>query len=225
MRQFLLFVFAVLFAAIPVSYAASSHFLTWKTNTYVPQEFWGKPLPIKGSAVTLSVQSLDPQESFSNIPITWYVDNIIIAQGNGLSTTPYTVTEGPGLYVIKAFLRLPDGTPETLTAPLKVVAPFVSLVEQHAATVNHQISTANTELRFHAIPLFYNTSSLLGLAFTWGVGDVTSEDQNPQNPDYASITFPEGASSGSRGTVTVSVTNIAHPDEHASQYTTVITPQ
>lgn len=233
MRQLLSILFVLFLVGSPLAHAqeaarstspTASHFLTWQSDTYAPPGFLGKRLPSKGSSVSLAFHTLNTSESFQNVAFTWYIDNIKIGEGMGKTRTNTTITQRPGTYTAKVFLRYPNGSSETITTPIKVVTPVVYLVEEKNVIHNGTLFTYPTDLYFRALPLSFNVSSLLELDFTWNVNNITSVGQNPEKPDRSILTMPTNLPSRTATQFGITVTSLKNTKERAIQSVSVRTP-
>ncbi len=224
MRQLLLSLFVLFLLGTPFAHAQEvGHFLTWQTDTYAPPGFLGKRLPSRGSSVTFAFHSINASESFQNVAFTWYIDNIKIEEGAGKTKANTVITQRPGTYIVKVFLRYPNGSSETITTPIKVVTPVVYLVEEKNVITSGVLFTYPTDLYFHALPFSFNVSSLLELAFTWNVNDITSVGQNPEQSDRSILTMPINLPSRTATQFGVTVTNLKNIKEQAIQSVSVTT--
>lgn len=205
-----------------LTYAQNSHILTWRANTYAPPGYLGRSLPTKGSTLTLNLVTLNPSESFSNVFFAWYLDDVKLFEGMDKPTLQTTVRQKPGIYTAKVFLRYPDGSPETITAPVKVVAPEVFFVESTSFLKGGEIKTSPKTLNLHALPFFFNVTSLLELGFAWKIGDTIS-NESPEKPDNATITIPSNAPAYSQNIVSALVQNLRNAREQAAQSLTITT--
>jgi len=205
-----------IFSIIPFSHAAERYRLTWQTNTYAPPGYLGKSLPTKGSTLSLNLMSSNPSESFSNTFFVWYLDDTKLFEGTNKPDIKTTITQKPGIYTVKVFLRHPNGTPETITAPVKVAAPEALFVENTSVLRGGEIKTYPKTLRIRVLPFFFNVTSPLELGFAWKINDTISDSQ-PEKPDSATITIPEDAPAYSQNTLTALVQNLRNTREQALQ--------
>ena len=217
MRQSLFITILFFFLGTASVYAADTHTLMWHTNTYTPPGFLGKPLPTKGSTLTLSLQTSNQSESFSRVFFAWYFNDVKLFEGMERSSLQTTVTQRPGIYQAKVFLRYPDGTPETITMPVKVIAPEILLIEEKNVLRAGKLSIYPGMLNFRALPFFFNATSLFDLHFDWKIGDITSGGQSPEAPYTATLTIPDNIPSGTQNSVEVYVQNLLNTREQASQ--------
>lgn len=223
MRQlFILTIIISLFSLMHTARAQSMHLLTWQTNTYAPPGYLGKSLPTKGSTLSLNLMTLNSSESFSNTLFAWYLDDIKLFEGVNKPTLKTTITQKPGIYTAKVFLRYSDGIPETITAPVKIVTPEALFVESTSILQGGEIKTRPKTLHVRVLPFFFNVTSLLELGFRWKINNTVSAAQ-PEKPDSATITIPEEAPAYSQNTLTALIQNLRNAREQALQSLTITT--
>jgi len=160
--------------------------------------------------------SLNPSESFSSTFFAWYLDDVKLFEGTNKPNLQTTITQKPGIYTAKVFLRHTDGTPETITAPVKVVAPEALFVENTSVLRGGEIKTHPKTLHIRVLPFFFNVTSLLELGFAWKINDTISDSQ-PEKPNSATITIPEDAPAYSQNTLTALIQNLRNAREQALQ--------
>ncbi|MBI5153210.1 MAG: hypothetical protein HZA36_02005 [Parcubacteria group bacterium] len=224
MRQLLITI--VLLGMFSITYPAhaESYYLNWYTNSYTPPGYLGKALPTKGSTLFVSVIDIQNTVSPTNIIYTWYFNETRFAQGQGLNHTQMIVTQKPGIYPLKVFMRYPGGASNTVTQLVHVASPLVLLTEKNTALYAGVIRPQTLTLDFTATPYFFNVLSLLELDFLWSVGGVSSGDQSPEKPNQAIITIPEETPSNAATTLQVITSNLRNSREEALQKVSIIAP-
>ena len=170
-----------------LSYAAPELILTWKANTYVPENFTGKALPIASSAIDASVILVNGGKVISLNPydINWYAGEDRVTGGKGKAnarlTAPATGQDALELRVhilkyenqpLDAFLTIPITRPEIVIAK-----------KPHAQTQG-----------FSIIPYFWNILNPNELAIAWDDNEdsITARATNKKNAlEFARMTIPK----------------------------------
>lgn len=72
--------------------------ITWRANTYAPDFFQGKKLPIRGASISLAAQLVDNDRLIdaSDKEVRWYADNNLINSGLGLNNFTYVIPQNSG---------------------------------------------------------------------------------------------------------------------------------
>ena len=223
MRQLL--VWTIIIGSLGITHLAraETYYLSWRANSYTPPSYLGKALPVKGSTLVVSIDSLEHTIPNSLLSYTWYFDDTRFADGYGLNHTQMPITQKPGVYTLKVFISYPDDSSETITQLVPVVSPLLLLTEKNNAIRNGVMYSRTDTFNFTATPYFFNIISLLDLNFLWSIGGVTSNDQSPEKPNQATITIPEETPNNTTNSLQVIATNLRNNRERALQTVNIIT--
>lgn len=187
--------------------------LTWRAETYVPQEYEGRVLPISGSKITLAVDVADKGAlaSLSTQKVYWYVNEHLAAAGTGLTRTSISVSSRPGTDVLDVRVALPDygddGTGAAVQIP--VVAPETVISIPSPAK---RVGARSFEVR--GLPYFFNVTDTGELAFSWQVAGTTPPAYN--DPASITVTLPDNAPAR-QIPISLSIANPSVDFENASQ--------
>lgn len=169
------------------SYAAPQLILSWKANSYVPNGYAGKALPVAGTRIRASVILLDGGKTVSLAPydIHWYAGENLIATGKGRANAE-AVAPVTGEDTLELRISIPKYGSGALDAfvTIPIVRPELRI------TSNGLISARPKGLATE--PYFWNIASPLDLTIAWeDNGDtVTARASNKNNAlEFAQTTI------------------------------------
>lgn len=171
-----------LLALIPTSQAQNNFdlTLTWSTDSYVPPNYAGKPLPTQGSRITVVTLVNQPPDP---LKFSWKLDGAWqnFASGLGRQTFSFIATQWPG-YSHRVYLELsyPGVEGDNILAEASLDIP-IKEPEIHFYKINqtklwpdlvngfdgkvHLL--AGTQTRLIGLPYFFNVSKPQDLAYAW----------------------------------------------------------
>lgn len=149
--------------------------LVWGTETYVPADFRGKDLPIRGSIIT--VVALTPAQNVSNLEFSWFIKDLS-------SSMPGADDRGVGkdTFTFKAENIIPNfvheieviakniytGKSGLARVEIPLTHPEIRLYRDGQTPVSGKITTApDSTLSIIVKPFYFNTLSLADLSFSW----------------------------------------------------------
>ncbi len=175
MRYFLFFFFIFLvFSVLNIRFAFAQSasqgvvtpIITWRAVNYHEGSFLGKSPATPGSIVRVSLSSIRNGKlyDFSQVPVSFFVDDVFFSKGNGLREISFPVTERVG------------GTHD-VSVRMDVAGSFYSSriqipVASPKVLVKNPEGISNNSLTFSALPYFFSVRSLEELLFTWSVDSV-----------------------------------------------------
>jgi len=189
--------------------------LVWVSNTFVPDDYAGKALPIAGSALYLT--ALTPTQNAAALDFDWRVEDSSGAQGGSAAG------RGKNTFVFVTESILPRFTHRisvTATNPasgerasrlldIPLQNPRLILVRERQGAYLPVGPTllveAGTETTLVARPFYFTVEKLTGLSFAWLSGKAKIESGEHDNT--LTITTERGLAPGTRRTVEVSAKN------------------
>lgn len=182
MKKTLLSIFiigsALLFGGDAVAQRAAPQMLvTWRTDTYVPPEYPGKPLPGKLSPIVVSFELIDNGQvvDLSKETIYWYVDDDLWSNKRGVHSIQVRASDVYG-GDMSVRIEIPSyrGRAVIKTVDIPAVAPKAVIESPFSDGLFKDLS-----LRFKAKPFFFRTPPS-SLSYEWSVnGEPPAGDQNP----------------------------------------------
>jgi len=171
--------------------------LTWSTNTYIPLDYPGKALPVKGSVIEVAAnidsQEVNPQE----LNYRWFLNKHLQTEQSGQAKSvlgfpvKWTSENEQSIRVEirdkeenllgSAYLDIGIVQPQVVIQPMtnKGTLPLESSVS--SIIKEYQIS-AEQETSFIAQPYFFNISSINELNFNWNLGGREASQISSDNP-------------------------------------------
>lgn len=195
---FLVFVFCFLwFLPVQSQTPQINITLTWSTNTYIPLDYPGKALPVKGSVIEVAAnidsQEVNPQE----LNYRWFLNRHLQGEQSGQAKSvlgfpvKWTSENEQSIRVEirdkeenllgSAYLDIGIVQPQVVIQPItnKGTLPLESSVS--SIIKEYQIS-AEQETSFIAQPYFFNISSINELNFNWNLGGREASQISSDNP-------------------------------------------
>ena len=147
--------------------------ITWKANNYAPTDYLGKIIPIKSTAVDVSMELIDKGKlaNLSPYEVRWFVDDGLQTAGFGMKNFTFDIASftGKSAALLRAEVINYRGTNLEKTIAIPIGEP--ELVIAHP---NKNI--------FKAFPYFFNTSKIGDLSFTWSINNISSSGPS-EDPD------------------------------------------
>jgi len=182
-----LFQFIIVFTVIIFSLFFFSHnssaqnsdnlLVSWQAQNYAPLEFTGKILPTRETTIELGVDLLVNGKivDLSKHSIRWLVNNEEEALGTGLQSISFTFpAHVGGEQRVKAVVLNYRGEDLEKTISVPVVDPEVII----RSTVQNK-TIAPGEVEFHALPYFFNVTSLQDIFLQWQANGVKTTANTP----------------------------------------------
>ncbi len=137
--------------------------LTWSTDTYIPSNYPGKALPVRGSMIEVVANS---DQNSQNLTYRWILNKIV--QETNSQILRFKIGENsPRDYLIKVEARDKNGN-------FLGVSPYLTISIQKPKIIlkgeSYQIS-ANQEAEFTAQPYFFNINNPSQLDYLWKLGN------------------------------------------------------
>lgn len=171
--------------------------LTWSTNTYIPLDYPGKALPVKGSVIEVAAnidsREVNPQE----LNYRWFLNKHLqkgeSGKGKSVLRFPVKWTSGNEHSVrielrneeenllASAYLDIGIVQPQVVIRPidnggtLPLESSIFSIIKKY------QIS-AEQETNFIAQPYFFNIKDINELNFSWNLGGREASQTSSDNP-------------------------------------------
>jgi len=180
--------------------------LTWSTNTYVPPDYPGKALPVKGSLIevvaNIDSREVNPQE----LNYRWFLNDHLQREksGPGESVLKFPVnwrSENQQLIGVEvrnegenilgsAYLDIGIVEPQIIIEPTakNEVLPLESSI--FSIIKKYQI-TAGQEISFIAQPYFFNIKVLSELDYQWSFGEKRASQISQDNPNAFTLEVGE----------------------------------
>ena len=181
-----------------ISAVENSFTLTWSSNSSVPLEYEGLPLPIRGSEIKVFVLPTKKlTQDSEKLIYRWLLDDEVIgwAGGQGKSSFAFKSDKWSGeKYEVQSQVLRGETVIWRGTVKIKINDPeilFKSANSDYSAQEKISSGTDQT-LTVLGIPLFFNTNSQDDLNFKWQIDgyDLTSYDS--ANLDTFSLKIPVG---------------------------------
>lgn len=171
--------------------------LTWEVESYIPQEFRGRALPVNGSMIRASVEILSSKKivNASSLEISWYIDGVFFRKGVGLQTISFPATKvGGGSHSVRVVARASSQNYEGLIS-IPIFNPVVVIENAHPLNILKQGESA----LIRAFPYFFNTSTKSNVFFFWKINnekqDITTDPEivvnigTPKNESQKKMTI------------------------------------
>lgn len=172
--------------------------LTWSTNTYVPLDYPGKALPVKGSVIEVAAnidsREVNPQE----LNYRWFLNGHLQRgkSGKGKSVLGFPVKWTSGNeYSIRielrneeenllasAYLDIGIVQPQIIIRPITNKGTLPSESSIFSIVKKYQISTEQ-EISFIAQPYFFNIKNIDELNYSWSLGEEEASQISSDNPN------------------------------------------
>ncbi len=214
---------ASFFSFVPSGIAQTSSpevFMTWHTDSYVPNGYPGKALPIPRSNIIVSFEVISGGKpaNISGETVYWYVNDAFKGSTVGVQSRAFTVSPA-AVGVMSIRIRLPNyagGAAQTVLVP--IVSPQAVIVAPYA-----QNQFGGGALQVFGVPFFFNVSDPSALNFSWTINGVAP--QNSEDPGILNINLGAGAPVGSALNLSLGISNPARQFESASENLTLSSGQ
>lgn len=184
--------------------------ITWSSDSYVPPDFEGKPLPSPGSSIKANLVVIDSSLSadLSQQEIKWSVDGEVIRSGVGLQSLELRTPNIPGGFLkVRAQLQNFKGEFISKTIEIPIVRPEAIILTNFPGN-----EFSKNSLDFKARAFFFNIQNQDLLSFSW---KVNRQDPNPSSePDRLLLSLPN-IRDGYKAQVVLRIDNES-PEESAS---------
>ena len=175
----------ILFLFMPViSHAAPELILTWKTSSYVPENYAGKALPVAGTSIDVVAILVDGGKVISLTPyeIHWYAGEDRIAGGTGVARVR-TIAPITGQDSLELRVNVSKYQDQPLDAfvTIPIVRPEILILKKMNAQKQD----------FSVIPYFWNIMKPSELSILWedGGDTITARATNKKNEmEFARMT-------------------------------------
>ena len=160
--------------------------ITWKTDSFVPNWYQGRTLPVANSLITAAVTALrnGSAVSLANKTIAWRVNGTPVASGVGKTSFTFTVGEfPPDLYKIDVEALEEGKTLGQNNIEIPVTTPRVVISVPYPKQIVPQENGI-----FEAIPFFF-TAAVESLTFRWFIDNVEVPG-SAQLDSFISVSFP-----------------------------------
>lgn len=160
--------------------------VSWSSDSYIPNDFEGKPLPSPGSSIKVSLIILDSSipADLSQKEIRWSLNGEALRSGAGLQSLDFKAPNTPGEF-LKVRAQLPDFKGEFIskTIDIPIVRPEAVISTDFSG---NEFSKNNLDLKARAF--FFNVQNQDLLSFSW---KVNRQDPNPSSePDRLLLSLP-----------------------------------
>jgi len=177
--------------------------ITWHAGqSYVPPGYVGKALPGGSSLISASLEILSGGKpaDLSGLPIYWYLNDDLVANGIGKQSISFT-SLNPG-QIMQLRVQIPNYPSGEIikTILIPVVNPKAVIVAPYPLN-----SFPASPAHLTVLPYFFSILSPASLSFSWTVNGTP--ENIPENPSEADIAIPQGTPSGSVIPVSIDVTN------------------
>lgn len=180
--------------------AGNDFILTWSANSYVPQTYEGKALPIRSSQITvfaLPVKKLAQNPDF--LYYRWLLDDDVVGWANGIgkSSFSFTAEKWAGDFH-KVDSQILDSQQQVVLSQnsiyIKIVDPevLISDPDNNNYSLVEKISAGTgKDIKLTAWPLFFNISKIDDMNFDWRIDGQSLSDQSASNPNLLNLTIPK----------------------------------
>ncbi len=173
----------------PINAQTAPQFLvSWKAVNFVPSDYSEKILPSNGSRIEISFDLIDKNKivNLSGYEISWFVNNEVVAQKNGLKSINFTASGNNSQTVRIAISGYNDSELEnSVTIPLT----NPKIIIDARQPVKYALNRTELPLKNHIFemrPFFFNVNSLSELELKWRLnGNLIATD--PENPEFAAL--------------------------------------
>jgi len=141
------------------SFATPELFITWKADSYTPNEYGGKSMPTAGTPITAMVLLIDNGKVINLAPyiINWYADEEQVFGGTGKTAVQLRAPEtGQDTFEVRVNIGKYNDQPLDAFATIPIVRPKIVIRPKEGA-----------QQRFSAIPYFWNIKKPQEVRITW----------------------------------------------------------
>lgn len=193
------------YLVLPVSrsaLSASSDFiLTWSANSYIPQTYEGRALPIRGSTITvfaLPVKKLAQNPDF--LYYRWLLDDDVVGWANGIGKTSFVfAAEKWAGDFHKIGLQILDSSRQVTlfqgSVYVKIVSPeiLISNPDNSRYSIVETLKAATgKKIKLTAWPFFFNIRRITDMDFSWQIDGQELSGEENSDPNLLNLTIPEG---------------------------------
>lgn len=185
--------------------AAPAIYLFWSADTYVPNDYPGKSLPVYDSWVTVTAvvsgKGINPDDLFYH----WWVDDFYQTQDVGAGRKSYKrhigVVPSGTAYSVKVLavsrdnkIRLEKIIDVATAFPEIAVYRYDESKKSRAFEANKEESVKfGEQVGFIAEPFFFSIQKLEDLVFKWLPGGGSEIEGKKPDPNVLSLKIPSGA--------------------------------
>lgn len=197
-----IFGYFAFYSATPALSANNDFILTWSTNSYIPQTYEGKALPIRGSEISvfaLPVKKLAQNPDY--MYYRWLLDDDVVgwAGGMGKSSFSFAAEKWAGDFH-KIESQILDPQQRTVLSQnyiyIKIVNPEVLIFDSgnnYYPLVEKISASPGKNVKLTAQPFFFNISKISDLIFDWQINGQSLPGQEDADQNILTLTIPEGA--------------------------------
>ena len=202
--------------------------LTWSTNTYVPLNYQGKALPIKGSVVKVTANINSSEFNPQELIYDWFLDDDIQKSdsGQGKQVFQFNIDKSSAKkHLIRVKIENIEGVLLGTSSYLVIMPQNPEIVlEANIFSKNpnkeYQIS-GEQEVKFIAKPYFFNIKNIDELDYSWSLNGKIGSQISNDNPNVFTLKVGQIEQAFEQDLM-VQVKNKNNPSEKA-QFTVKIT--
>lgn len=184
--------------------------LAWNTDTFVPADYAGKPLPSVGSRITVTAFPDIRGESPENLLYTWYLDAESQIR-NTLAEQEFSFIASKNVPFISVMVEV-SNLSQSIMVSKAIVIPLVKpTVVINGTQPLFLIPGGKTNIV--AKPFYFHVSSMNDISFSWTFGGKTTVG-TPPNPHELTFIIPQNSGKGTRY-LSLEINNIAIRGERA----------
>lgn len=151
--------------------------LTWQTNTLTPENYQGRPLPIRGSTIT--VFAFPAMYNSSNLIFDWYLDRTYMrySSGKGKDTFVFTATKWSGAeHNIRVKISDEKKTVSGYASmSIEIQKPELHVFKNGKYENDYTVNSGSSNA-FLAVPYFFNLLSMESLTYKWYINNQEVEN-------------------------------------------------
>lgn len=177
-----------------VSVSSFAVSLTWNTDTFVPADYEGKPLPSVGSRITVTAFPDIRKETPENLLYTWYV-NAESQVRNTLAEQEFSFTASKNVSFISVMVEV-SNLSQSIMVSKAIVIPLMK---------PSVIFTPSQEITFIpggkadivVNPFYFHAASMNDLSYEWFFGGKNIIGV-PPDPNELTLIIPKNSASGTQ---------------------------
>ncbi|MBI4159957.1 hypothetical protein HY504_02225 [Candidatus Wolfebacteria bacterium] len=216
------FIAIIVFFALPFRVeAAIPQFMTsWRAESYVPAWYGGKVFPIKDTPVEISFELVENGRivDLRRTAVRWYINDTLMRNeesGLGIKSLRFVNQNYPGQGV-DVHISLPNYKGQPLDAILRIPVLSPEVVVENARPTRDM---ARGDMKFRAIPFFFNVGLRDDLGVSWRAANQPAEYGD--DPWRLSVGLDAEVPSGFPIDIQVAVNNFLNELEFANNALTV----
>lgn len=168
--------------------------ILWSAKSFVPINYQGKPLPTKGTPITVYTQGKSAFRT-QNYLYNWYLDNRLqtAASGQGKNVFKYVITDAVGsVHTVKAEIRRANSIVAVLETKIPIVKSKSVILADNLDTTNKTISaSAGQTIDIQAAPYYFNITGPSDAEYAWTINNASaSSEENEQTPNILKLKIP-----------------------------------